>query len=185
MNRLLVLAIFTIVLSSCVAVSPFPSCPLNDTYEYLSCAKPAFNWFGESEADVVDERLQRISEAMDILCEEDSEEWLRSLDSSIRAVVPRVRETISDALESNDATLEESEYVYYGNRLGSLQNQDLYRSTLAIILAAPLPTAIRNLGIAENRSPFATSCVSYFEHLRDGRLIEILGEYLTEYFIGY
>ncbi|MDE0463793.1 MAG: hypothetical protein OXH93_15360 [Caldilineaceae bacterium] len=134
---------------------------------------------------MANERLQRISEAMNILCEEDPAEWLRSLDSSIRAVVPRVRETISDALESNDATLEESEYVYYGKRLGSFQNQDLYRSTLAIILEAPLPTAMGNLGIAENRTPFTMSCVSYFEHLRDGRLSEILEDYLAEYFIGY
>ena len=185
MQRLLILAVFTILVSSCDAVSPFPSCPLNDTYDYLSCAQPAFNSFAELEAEVVDERLQEISEAMNILCEEDAAEWLRSLDGSIRTVVPRVRETITDALEANDANLEESEFVYYGKRMSSLRNQDLYRSTLAIFLEAPLPTAMGNLGIAENRKPFTSSCVSYFEHLRDGRLTEILEEYMAEYFIGF
>ena len=122
---------------------------------------------------------------MNILCEEVAAEWLRSLDGSIRTVVARVRETIADALEANDANLEESELVYYGKRLSSLRIQDLYRSTLATVLEAPLPTAMGNPGTAENRKPFTSSCVSYFEHLRDARLTEILEEYMAEYFTGF
>ena len=111
--------------------------------------------------------------------------WRAGQDGSTRTVVPRVREAITDALESNDATLEESESVYHGKKLISLQNQVLYRCTLATVLETPLPTALGNLGTAENRTPSDLSCVSCFEHLRDGRLIEILEEYMAEYFIGF
>ena len=176
--RVLILVCLSVFVSSCSYSPFFPSCPTEDTYEYLSCAKPNLNW-GDSwdESEGEEEDYGGISYYLDSYCTDDMTEWLPVLDSSVKESVPEVREY----LKGKDV------YILADRELKSLGNQKLYRSILAIYVFDPALAGLQNdiekyhveTGCLTKRNrickpPRTGSCVAHFESLRDGLLIEYL-----------
>ena len=87
---ILVLVCFSALVVGCSVVSPIPSCPTDDAYEYFSCAKPTFYGSGE-ESDV----FRGLVDVVDAYCEDDAGEWVPVLEERVRSSLPEVKEFLA------------------------------------------------------------------------------------------
>lgn len=170
-KRLALLSL-SLFVSSCTAFSSFPSCPTDDVYEFLSCSEPEL---------ILRDDYRRYADMLISVCAEAPAEWLPALDSNVRSTVPDVRDFIKSVPKIDDL------YVYHSVEIRTLGNQELYQSVLGFFIEPLLHFASVRMRSStdENCSrdknkfcllPSHLNCIEIFEHLGDGRQIEVMKE---------
>lgn len=180
--KALILVCLSALVAGCSLIPPTYSCPIDNAYDYLACAKPSFpRQHGEAE----DEFVEGLVKLIDSYCEDDASEWIPVLEKGVRATLPDVKEFLETGPTLRDwlpyqFTLEEQ-------ALETLDNDELYRSVLAMVLFAPVNAGMMNYiylgrrpGSCLNPSdckPLRTgNCVRVFEFITSKRLIEFMKE---------
>lgn len=134
--RFLALTLLTALLAGCSVIR---SCPTDDLYNYMTCAKPSFPLGDETE----DEAFQVMSYYTRFLCEDEPSEWLPEMEKSIRHTFPKVKmlirrgETLNDSLPYQITRDEQP--------LESLDDEELYRAVVAMHLFTPVMIGMRNV----------------------------------------
>ena len=180
--KMLILVCLSTLVAACSVVPPFPSCPTDDAYDFLTCAKPSFPRYGQEE----DEFVRYIMTLLESYCEDDAAQWLPIVENSAMASIPKVKELIESGQKLKEwlptyFTLEEQ-------AIESLDDQDLYRAVVAMHLFVPMMMGERNQiyllrrrGSCVNPSdckPLLTgSCAKQFEFIMyKGDLVEFMKE---------
>lgn len=158
--KMLLLAILTVLVAGCALYPLFPSCPTDDVYGYLSCAKPTFSHTrDETNEELLDEDLREHSEHIIASCRERPSLYLPVLDEVVRKRVPEIRRILR-------ANGNYQKYYFHTGWSYTLKNDDLFRGVLGtytFILGFPAATG-------HDR---ARSCLNLLDELNDDLLLSL------------
>ena len=179
--KMVILICLSALVAGCSVISPTPSCPTDDTYEYLACVKPSFPRHGQEE----DEFTRILVTFLELYCEDDAAKWLPIMEESVRDSLPEVKELIESGQKLKEwlpvpFTLEEQTFE-------ALDDQSLYRAVVAMHLFIPMVMGERNLvyllrrgGSCVNPSdcklPRTGNCVREYKFIPKGALVKFMKE---------
>lgn len=181
--KILALACLSTLVAGCALYPSFPICPTDGVYEYLLCAGPTYNTEEFQTPEETDKAYRNMEEILNFHCVEPATEWLPVLESSVRKSIPDVRKFLESKPEFH--RFNPAMFTTEGRELESLGEQELYRAVVAMYLFSPAQKGMRGLVDLHRKgaeclaaspischNPKNESCVSQFEHLRVGGLIE-------------
>ncbi len=163
--RAMILVGLSVFVAGCASLSPMPSCPTEDVYEYLSCAEPTFSYNRqETDEEELDSNIRQLTEWIDSYCEEDAAAWLPVLDKAVKKNVPEVRRILR-------VLGDHQRYYLQSGWSNTLQNDDLFRGVLA--------TYTITLGLLGKATSFESgNCIDSIDQLSDGLLVETLRDFV-------
>lgn len=185
--RVLIPIACLVLVTGCAVFTSLPSCPTDDFYAYLSCAKPTYNTEGFATPEETDETYRNIVETVTFYCAEPVTEWLPVLDRTVKKAFPQVQEFLER--EEGYGRFDPTYYNAEGLELEAMEEEQLYSAVVSIFLFAPVNHGMRrlidlyredpdaeclNTSPISCRNPKNDSCVRHFEFLEDGGVIKLL-----------
>lgn len=154
--KMRILICLALLAAGCTSILSPSSCPTEDTYAYLSCARPTFvDTRNETDEGKLDEQIREVARLMDLYCSEDAAVWLPVLDDTARKNVPMIKRVLKE--------YDYERYWLYSGWSHTTKNDDLFRGVLATFTAH-----LAFQGVAGKSG----SCIDSLDEIGDGLMVE-------------